>query len=103
VNRSAAKERLPEIVAAMIEREDGLPCGRCSGRHVRTAQELRSVERACTCRCCHGAFAEWFEADFPDLITTRGGVRVVTQAAVEESIRRTEAEIASLEGARPSA
>jgi len=37
------------------------------------------------------------EADYPDLITTRGGVRVVTAAAFNEVLRGMEAEIASLE------
>lgn len=85
------------VLAATIERKDGLPCGCCSGRHVESKQELDSDEQACICRCCgYGGLAEMFEADFPDLITTRGGVRVVTQAAVEESIRRMEAEISAL-------
>jgi hypothetical protein len=61
-------------------------------------QEMASVERACTCRCCHGAHAESLAADFPDLVTTRGGVRIITEAALNEAIRRMEAEIASLEG-----
>ncbi len=92
-------ERLPDILATTIERKDGLPCGRCGGHHVETAEELLSAEVACTCRCCHGALAEMIEADYPDLVTTRGGVRVVTQAAFAEMIRRLEAEVASLENA----
>lgn len=88
---------LSDILAATIERKDGLPCGCCGGHHVETVQELESVERACTCRCCHGAHAESFAADFPDLVTTRGGVRVVTEAAFAEGLRRMEAEIAALE------
>jgi len=90
--------RLPEILAAQIERKDELPCGICGGRHVKTMQEeLESGERVCLCRCCQGAFAERFVADFPDLIITRGGVRVITEAALNEAIRRMEAEIARLE------
>jgi len=93
-----AGERLPEILAAKIERKDELPCGRCGGRHVKTMHdELESGEQACLCRCCHGAFAEWFEADFPDLIISRGGVRVITVTALNEAIRRMEAEIALLD------
>lgn len=80
-----------------IEREDGLPCGCCGGRHVQTANELKSEEHPCMCPCCHGALAELVEADFPDLVTTRGGVRVITENALREAIRRMEAEIASLE------
>jgi hypothetical protein len=90
-------ERLPEILAAEIERKDRLPCGGCGGRHVESMKELKDSDQPCTCRCCHGALVEMIEADFPDAITTRGSVRVVTQAAVNESIRRMEAEIASLE------
>jgi hypothetical protein len=52
---------------------------------------------ACACPCCHGPWGKMFEADFPDLIITRGGVRVVTQAAFDEMLRRLEAEIAQLE------
>jgi len=62
-------------------------------------QELESAEDACRCPCCCGAWVELFEAEDPDLITTRGGVRVVTEAAIAETIRRLEAEIASLEKA----
>jgi hypothetical protein len=89
--------RLPDILAAKIERKDQLPCGCCGGRHVETVQELDSAEPPCTCRCCHRPWGEMFEADFPDLITIRGGVRVVTEAAMHEAIRRMEAEIAQLE------
>ena len=89
-------QRLPDILAAKIERKDGLPCGGCGGHHVESMQELESSEH-CTCRCCHGALVEVFEADYPDLIITRGGVRVVTAAAFDEMLRRMEAEIASLE------
>jgi hypothetical protein len=88
--------RLSEILATTIERKDGLPCGCCGGRHVESKQE--TGEQACKCRCCgYGGLAELLEADFPDLITTRGGVRVVTEAAFAEATRRLEAEIASLE------
>jgi hypothetical protein len=90
---------LSETMAVTFEREGRLPCGRCGGRHVESMEELESGEEACICRCCgYGELWELFEADFPDLIITRGGVRVVTHAAVEESIRRLEAKIASLEG-----
>jgi hypothetical protein len=40
-----------------------------------------------------------FEKDFPDLVTTRGGVRVITEGAFAEAIRRVEAEIAQLDRA----
>jgi hypothetical protein len=91
-------ERLSEILAAKIERKDGLPCACCGGRHVESREELKTGEQACVCRCCgYGGLAELFEADFPDLITVRGGVRVVTEAAMAEALRRLEAEIASLE------
>jgi hypothetical protein len=36
-------------------------------------------------------------ADFPDLVTHRGGRRFMTAAAVEEAVRRMDAEIASME------
>jgi hypothetical protein len=90
-------ECLPAILAMTIEREDGLPCGCCGGRHVGTAQELNSEEHPCACWCCHGALADVIEADFPDLVTTSGGVRIITQAACEEAIRRMEKEIVSME------
>lgn len=90
-------ECLSEILAVAIERKDGLPCGRCSGRHIETVQELESVQTICTCPCCHGPWGVMFEAEFPDLIVTRGGVRVITQPAMAEAIRRMEAEIASIE------
>jgi hypothetical protein len=90
-------DRLPDILATTIERKDDLPCGRCGGRHVETLQELERTEMACACPCCHGPWGKMFEADFPDLIITRGGVRVVTQAAFDEMLRRLEAEIAQLE------
>ena len=89
--------RFSEILATTIERKDGLPCGRCGGRHVETVEELRRAETVCSCPCCHSPWVEEFEADFPDLITIRDGVRVVTQAALDEAIRRMEADIASLE------
>ncbi len=88
---------LADIVAVTIERKAGLPCGGCGGRHIETVQELESVETVCTCPCCHGPWGEMFEADFPDLVITRGGARVITEAAMNEAIRRMEAEIASLE------
>jgi len=81
-----------ESLTTLIEREDGLPCGRCGGRHVASWEELESDEQACTCRCCDDAFAEQLAADFPDLIITRGGARVITEAAVGDAIRRTEAD-----------
>jgi hypothetical protein len=90
-------ERLPEILAATIERKDGLPCGACGGRHVESMNELENGEPACTCQCCHDALVEMIEADFPDLVTTRGGVRIVTQAAFDEAIRRMKGEIVSME------
>lgn len=89
--------RLPESLATTIERMDGLPCGRCGGRHIETVQELESVETVCACPCCHGPWGEVFEARFPDLITTRHAVRVVTAAAMDEAIRRMEAEFNSLD------
>jgi hypothetical protein len=89
--------RLSDNLATSIERKDGLPCGRCGGRHVETRQELESVEAVCTCPCCHGPWGEMFETEYPDLITTRGGLRVITQAAFDEAIRRMEAEIGWLE------
>jgi hypothetical protein len=91
-------ERLPEILAATIERKDGLPCTVCGGRHVESKHELEGGEHACICRCCgYGGLADLFEADFPDLIAVRGGVRIVTEAAMAEALRLMEAEIASLE------
>jgi small ligand-binding sensory domain FIST len=92
-----AGSRLSEILALTIERKDALLCGCCGGHHVETVQELSGVQRACSCTCCHGPWFESFEADFPDLIITRGRDRVITQAALEEAIRRMEAEIASRE------
>jgi|ERR1039458_7177123 hypothetical protein len=91
-------ERLPEILAVTIERKDRLPCGVCGGHHVESMKELESSEHPCTCRCCHGPLVEQIAADFPDLVTTRGGVRVITAAAMNEAIRRMEAQIAQLEG-----
>ena len=90
-------ERLPEILATTIERKDGLPCGACDGRHVETLQDWRACKQPCICPCCNRAFGASFAAEHPDPITIRGGVRVITEAAIEESIRRLEAEIASLE------
>ncbi len=90
-------EPLSAILATRIEREDGLPCGRCGGCHVETWREMESAEHPCTCWCCHGALVEMVEGQYPDLITTVDGVRVVTNAAFGEAIRRIEAEIASLE------
>ncbi len=89
-------QRLPDMVAAKIERKDGLPCGGCGGHHVESMKELESSEHPCTCRCCHGALVEMVEAHFPDLVTTCEGARVVSAAAFAEMIRRLEAEIASM-------
>ncbi len=91
--------RLVTVLAATIEHHGGLPCGGCGGRHVATVQEPDAAESACTCPCCHGPWAESFEAEFPHLVITRGGVRVITQAAMDEGNRRLEAELASLEEA----
>ncbi len=89
--------QLSEIIAVTIERDGGLPCGGCGGQHVETMQEWERCEHPCTCRCCIGVLDELIEAEYPDLITTRGGVRVVTRAAFHEMLRRMEAEIGSLE------
>jgi hypothetical protein len=90
-------ECLPAILAMTIEREDGLPCGCCGGRHVETMQEWRTCEHPCLCRCCDSLFGEWFESEFPDLVTIRGRVHVITEVACAQAISRLEAEPTSLE------
>lgn len=88
---------LVSALAARVEYEGALPCGHCGGHHVHTAKELDSEQHPCVCPCCHDAFAECFEAEFPDLVTQQGGRRVITEAAMTEAIRRMEAEITSME------
>jgi hypothetical protein len=90
---------LSEIIAVTIERESGLPCDSCGGRHVETMQELEGEPTACTCRCCYGVWGELVAAEHPDLVITCGGVRVITEAAFAEVLCRLEAEVASLESA----
>lgn len=88
---------LVETLAATIEREDGLSCGGCGSRHVETVADLDGAGDACSCECCLGVWGASFAAEFPDLVTTRHGRRVITRAAFFEAMRRLEAEIASLE------
>jgi hypothetical protein len=92
---------LTELLAATIERTDGLLCGACGGRHVASVAELeRADDRVCRCECCRGVvhkhLVDHIEAEHPDLIATRGGHRVVTAAAMSELMRRMRADVASL-------
>jgi hypothetical protein len=91
------------VAAATIERRGDLPCGGCGGRHVSTGAEYKSTEDPCRCECCIDAgresLGEWIEAEHPDLVTIQRGRRVISRAAVDEAMRRLEAEIASLDGA----
>jgi hypothetical protein len=94
---------LAERLAATIERQDGLPCGKCGRAHVGTVAELNRTKDACLCECCRALWEEsvvgWFEAEHADLITIQRGRRVISGAALREATRRLEDEIASLDRA----
>jgi len=86
---------LATVVAAEVERKGGLPCGLCGGRHISTVEEWRSDGNSCTCLCCQHVLAESLAADFPDLVSRHHGRPFLSQTAVDEAVRRMEAELAA--------
>jgi hypothetical protein len=89
-------------VAGELELGGGLPCGGCGRPHATSAAGWRDSGDWCSCPCCVRYLHEWteqiFREDYPDLIDRRG---VITEAAVEEAIRREERELAEHEASWP--
>ncbi len=81
-------------LAVTIERESGLPCGRCGGAH---ANQEGFNEAPCVCACCRDALAAiigpFVEERHPDLMKCRAGVRIISERDFRELVRRMEAEV----------
>jgi hypothetical protein len=80
-------------VAGELERDGGLPCGSCGRPHASAAADWdHNGADWCYCGCCsrylRESSLEDFRRDFPDLIEHHGGREVITEAAVDEAIRR---------------
>jgi len=86
-------------VAGELELGGGLPCGGCGRPHATSAAGWRNSGDWCSCPCCLRYLHEWcvaeFEENYPDLIERRRGGDVITEAAVDEAIRRAERSLAS--------
>lgn len=84
---------LAAFVAGELERGSGMPCGGCGSPHATSAAGWHDSDW-CSCPCCarylHEATEQTFHEDFPDLIDRHGNV---TEAAVDEAIRRAEREL----------
>ena len=91
------------LVAGELERGGGAPCGACGRSHASRAEDYRDRGKHCGCECCRPHWEEYFgaifEEKFPDLIERRRGGDVVTEAAVDEAIRRLRHSLAAT-GAR---
>jgi hypothetical protein len=87
------------LVAGELELGGGLPCGGCGKPHASSVTDWqREGARLCDCPCClrhfHDHIEEIFREDFPDLIEHRRGGDVITEAAVDEAIRRLKRSLA---------
>ena len=90
----------PDLVgflAGELERGSETPCGGCGEPHASSAADWGHDKR-CGCKCCeryaHGWAEQLFASDYPDLIEHRRSGDVISEAAVDEAIRRVKRSIA---------
>jgi hypothetical protein len=86
---------MASFVAGELERGGGLPCGACGRPHASSSADWEGNSGWCYCPCCSRYLEEVvatdFPVSFPDLVDHRGNI---TEAAVDEAIRRLEREVA---------
>lgn len=83
-------------LAALIEKEDHSPCGNCGNPHAYAPEDYAPADPICVCACCARLFGIFLGGQYPELVTTRRGARVVSGEMVDKIIHRTELEIADL-------